>query len=358
MPLLPSENSVLARYIKRLTLKVASFFVYTKMKIDAFLKRRPHRSFRRTYRRDYVRSLHLPGYFNFTKEVAMMLWRNRKVFITVSIVYAILTGLLVGFASQESYTQLNETITESSGDLFEGNWGQLGQAGLVFLATITGGVNSSPTEAQQIYGVLISLLTWLTTVWLLRNILAGHKVRARDGMYGSGSPLLPTFLVSLVIVLQLLPLILALIGYSAAQASGLLTGGVESMLFWLAAGLLATLSLYWITSTFIALVIVTLPGMYPYQALKTAGDVVVGRRIRILLRLLWLALFSLLVLVLVMLPVIIFDTWIKSIVPWLEWIPMVPTMLLLMSALGIVWAAAYIYILYRKVVDDDAKPAL
>lgn len=358
MPLSSFKNSVLARYLGRLARKAVLFAGSVKVRLSSFLKRRPHRSFRRTYRRDYVRSLHLPGYWNFTKEVVAVLWRDRKVFITVAVVYAVLTGLLVGFASQESYSQLNETIAESGGDLFDGNWGQLGQAGLVFLATITGGINNAPTEAQQIYGVLISLLTWLTTVWLLRNILAGHKVRARDGMYSAGAPLLPTFLVSLMIVLQLLPLVLALIGYSAAQASGLLAGGVEAMLFWIVAGLLATLSLYWVTSTFIALVIVTLPGMYPYQALKTAGDVVVGRRIRILLRLLWLAFISLLTLVLVMLPVIIFDTWMKSMIAWLEWLPLVPIVLLLMSALGIVWGAAYVYILYRKVVDDDAKPAL
>lgn len=358
MPSSSFRKSTLVIFFKKTLRRIGLFFTKIKHNIDAYLGRRPHRSFRRTYRRDYVRSLRLPGYFAFTGEVLRLLRKHKKIFLIVAIIYAALTAILVGFASQESYSQLTDVIGGSSGDLFDGNWGQLGQAGLLFLATITGGVNSTPSEAQQIYGVLISLLTWLTTVWLLRNILAGHTVRVRDGVYSSGAPLLPTSLVSLVIIVQLLPLVLALIGYSSAQASGLLTSGAEAMLFWAAAALLATLSLYWVTSTFVALIVVTLPGMYPVQALRTAGDLVVGRRTRILLRLIWLAAISLVALVLVMLPVIIFDAWIKSVVTWLEWLPLVPMALLFMGALGIVWAASYIYLLYRKVVEDDAKPAL
>jgi hypothetical protein len=47
-------------------------------------------------------------------------------------------------------------------------------------------------------------MAWLTTVWLLRNILAGHKIKLRDGIYGSGSPILPTFLVSLILIVDLM----------------------------------------------------------------------------------------------------------------------------------------------------------
>ena len=155
----------------------------------------------------------------------------------------------------------------------------------------------------------------------------------------------------------MLPLALVLIGYSAAIASGLLAGGVEAMLFWVAAGLLTSLSIYWITSTFFALVIVTLPGMYPFQAIKTAGDLVIGRRLRILLRIIWMAVGAFLAWAIILIPIIIFDTWLKGIWKAINWVPTVPIILLGLSSLTIVWVSSYIYLLYRKVVADDADPA-
>jgi len=85
-----------------------------------------------------------------------------------------------------------------------------------------------------------------------------------------------------------LPFALALIGYSAATATGLLVVEFEDMLFWIAEGWTDSTVIILITSTFFALIIVTLPGMYPFRAIKAAGDLVVGRRLKILLRLIWM----------------------------------------------------------------------
>ena len=332
-------------------------FPKTKKRINSFLKRRPHRSFRRTRRRDFVRSLKLPGYFAFTNYVRKTLWINRRTFFSLAFTYALLTALLVGIASQDTYKTLTDTLRTTSGGLFVGIWGEMGKASLLYLTAITGGLSQSLTDVQQIYAGIITLLTWLTSIWLLRNILAGHKVKVRDGLYSAGAPILSTFIVALLFIVQLLPLALALIAYSAASTAGLLAGGVESMLFWIAASLLAVLSLYWITSTIIALVVVTLPGMYPYQAIKTAGDLVVGRRLRVLLRFLWLALTVVISWALIMIPIILFDAWLKGLWPSIGWLPIVPIALLGLSALTIVWVSSYVYLLYRKVVADDADPA-
>jgi hypothetical protein len=321
------------------------------------LSRRPHRSFRKTLRRDYKRSLKLPGYFAFSKHVRQTLWVNRKTFISLAIVYALITVLMVGIASQDNYTTVVNTLKSTSGDMFNGFWGNLGSAGLLSLTAITGGLSTTLTDSQQIYAGLIVLLTWLTTVWLLRNILAGHKVKLRDGLYNAGSPILPTFLVALLAIVQLLPLALALIAYGAAVSTGLLNNGVEAMLFWVADSLLALLSVYWLSSTFFALIIVTLPGMYPYQAIKTAGDLVVGRRLRLLLRFSWMALGILIVWGIVLIPTIIFDSWLKNIWSAVNWLPIVPVVLLALSSLTIVWVSSYTYLLYRKVIADEAGPA-
>lgn len=324
---------------------------------EDFLARRPHRSFLRTRRRDYARSLQLPGYWAFTSFVRKTLLKNKKTFLLLALVYAVLTAIMVGMASQATYATLTNTIQQTSGDLFAGNLGELGRAGLLLFAAATGGISGTLSSVQQVYAAFILLLSWLTTVWLLRNILAGHKVKLRDGLYNASAPILSTFLVAIVMIAQLIPVAIAVLGYSAAQSTGLLNGGVEAMLFWIAAGLLTLMSLYFITSTFIALVVVTLPGMYPLQAIKTAGDLVIGRRIRILLRLLWMGLGVIVAWVLIMIPVILIDTWIKSLWPAISWLPIVPVALLGMGSLTVIWTASYIYLLYRRIVADDAAPA-
>ena len=321
------------------------------------MARRPHRSFHRTRRRDYVRSLKLPGYWAFSLDVLRTLRQHKKIFLLLALTYALLTGLLVGIASQDTYTALTDTLSKTSGDIFRGNFGQIGQAGLLFITIASGGVSQTMTEAQQVYSGLIALLMWLTTVWLLRNVLANKRVKLRDGLYNASAPLLSTFLVALLLIVQLLPLAVALIAYSAASSTGLLVGGVEAMLFWIAATLLTILSLYWITSTVIALVVVTLPGMYPFRAIKTAGDLVIGRRVRILLRLLWMVLGAVVTWLVVMVPIIIIDSWIKGLWPAIQGLPIIPVALLAMSSLTVVWLATYVYLLYRKVVADDAEPA-
>ncbi len=325
-----------------------------KQRISAYLARRPHRSFRLTRRRDYKRELKMPGYIAFTSEVFKTLWSRRKLFLSLTVFYAVVSLLLAGMTSQETYKTITDTLNVTSGSLFNGGFGEVGKAGILFLTALTGGLSPQLSEVQQVYVFLLILLIWLCTVWLLRNLLAGHKVRLRDGLYNSAAPIVATFLVSLLLIVQLLPLALAIIGYTAASLTGLLNNGIEAMLFWVAALLLGTLSLYWVTSTFFAMIIVTLPGMYPFKAIKAAGDLVIGRRSRVLFRLLWLGLTVILSWAIILIPSILIDKWLKGIWSAISWLPVIPVELLALSSLTIVWISAYIYLLYRKVVDNDS----
>jgi hypothetical protein len=343
--------------VSKVKMVIVGRWTATKRRVQGLLVRRPHRSFRQTRRRDYVRPLRLPGYWAFTNQVRRILVGNKKLFFGLIAFYGILTGLLTGLASQESYSEMGELIRDMGGEFFSGNFSDLDSAGVTLLGIATGAFSSGTTEAQGIYAVLLALLVWLSTVWLLRAIMAGKRPRLRDGLYNAAAPILSTFLVMFVVVLQLLPITLVIIGYSAAASTGLLDGGVEAMIFWVAAGLLVLLSLYWISSTLLALVVVTLPGMYPLQAVKTAGDLVIGRRIRMLLRVLWLLLIIVLTWVVVMIPLILLDAWVKGLLPAIDWLPVIPVALLVMGSLTVIWSASYVYMLYRKVVDDDAAPS-
>lgn len=328
-----------------------------KARINTFLDRRPHRSFRLTRRRDYQRSLVLPGYWEFTWSVARLLRQNKNTFLLLALVYVVMSALMMGLASQDAFTELQQNIAAAGQELYAGDWTALGTATVLTLSAIAGNVTPSLTEVQQIYAVLIGLLVWLTTVWLLRQRIAGHAVRLRDGLYSAGAPLVATMIVALVVVVQLLPVALAMIGFSAAQATGLLAGGVEAMLFWAVALGLTTLSVYWITASAVAMVVVTLPGMYPFKALKIAGDMVVGRRLRMLYRLAWMALLLVISWVVVLIPIILIDMGVKTIWPAVQWVPTVPFVMTILTTVSVIWMASYVYVLYRKIVDDDTKPA-
>jgi len=327
-----------------------------KKRLDGFMARRPHRSFRLTRRRDYVRPLNLPGNISFTHEVSKTLWKYKKIFGLLALIYIVLYGALVGIQSQETYKTLSDTLKEATSEAFDGDISALGQAGIVFLSLVSSGTSGEGTEAQQVLTVIIFLLVWLTTVWLLRNLLAGHKVRLRDGLYNSGAPIFAMIVVTLVIIVQLIPVAVAAIGYNAAVSTGIIEGGgAPAMAFWVAAALLAILSLFWITSSLFAMVIVTLPGMYPFKALKTAGDIMLGRRVKILLRWVWMLLVVLVAWAVIIIPTILLDMGVKSLWPAIQWLPIVPFVMLLTAAGSTIWIATYVYLLYRKVVDYVPK---
>lgn len=333
-------------------------------RIKKLLARRPHRSFRLTRRRDYKRSLKLPGYWSFTNSVRRMLWQNWRLFGGLVLVYAVAIIIINSFGAQDTYAQLSETLKSSGGDLFKGNFGSITQAGLLLASTVNVQLFPDISQAQTaqegvqwVTSGLAAFLIWLSTIWLLRNTLAGHKPRLRDGLYNSGSPILATVLVGFVLTLQMIPAALAVLVYLAAETSGLLENGVSAMLVWSGVILMSLMTLYWITSTIIAMVVTTLPGMYPMQSIKAAGDLVIGRRLRVLFRWLWLFAIVGATWCIIMIPIILFDDWIKQLLPAIKWLPLVPLAVIIMGSLTIVFVTSYVYLLYRRIVDDDAAPA-
>lgn len=326
-------------------------------RLTNYLTRRPHRSFRLTQRRDYVRSLTLPGYWAFTTEVWRVVISHKRLFGSLALLYAAVGVIFVGFASQDAYDQLSDVLSESGGTILAGGWGEFGKAALLLTSGLSGSFAPQLTDVQQVYAGILGLLAWLTTVWLLRSILNGHTPRLRDGIYSAGSPIVATTIVLVILMIQLIPGILAAVVLNVASSTGILDNGFVSLIFWVIGLLLALISAYWAVSTLIALVVVTLPGMYPWRAIQTAGDLVIGRRLRILLRLLWMSAGIAVSWIVVVLPTILIDRSLKSWLVFLDAVPFVPIAISLVTSAAVVWSGCYIYLLYRKVVDDDAKPA-
>ena len=325
--------------------------------ITSYMSRRPHRSFRRTARRDYARSLRLPGYFAFTSEVLSVIRRHVFLFSKVAVFFSVLSIIFVGLSSQASYADLSQILTEQDWTGLTNGWTSLGQmASLVFLG-LSGGTNSELTDSQQLYALIILLLTWLTIVWLLRSAMAGNRPKLRDGLYNAGTPIIATGAIIIVLLIQLVPALVAVIAYSAASSTELLSSGFLAMIAGLVTSLFILLSIYWSVSTFFALIIVTIPGMYPWSALRSAGDIVTGRRLRILYRLLWLFIGNVLFVIAVVLTSVLVDKAVKNLLPALDPLPIVPLAISILSSIITIWSATYIYLLYRKVVEDDADPS-
>jgi hypothetical protein len=312
-----------------------------------FMKRRPHRSLFLTKKRDARRTLKIPGYFAFSHQVWQVIWQNKGLFLRFIILYAILSLVLVGALNQGNYIALRDSITSASESL------GLGEVASLFTGALTSGNGQEATMTSQIIAGLLLLFGWLVVVWLLRYRLSGNKIKLRDALYNAGSPIIATFTLLLLMLLQLLPFALALLAYTAVSGIGLINWSIdiENMAAWCALAVVGVLTLYWMTTSFIALIIITNPGVYPWRAIKMAGDMVVGRRVRIMLRLLFMALPMAILWLVILVPVILLDNWLK-----IDWLPLVPLTSLILSTLTLTWVASYIYILYRRLLDDDAPP--
>lgn len=341
--------------------KAAFREAYQKSREKIWAKKRArvrlHQSFKRSYREDYVRKLSIPGLLHHAADTFAVIFKNWRLFLPLIIFAVLFNVVLVGLMSESTYVEFQKTLEDTtSGGLSGAELGNFAKAGLLLISTVTtGGLSGGLSEAQIIFAVIIFLLIWLITIYLLRLRLAGKKVKLRDGFYNALTPLLSTFVVFLVAVIQAIPIFIVIITYSAAVQTDFLSTPFYALVYFIFAALLITLSGYLLSSTLIALVAVAAPGLYPMTALKTASDLMASRRIRFLIRLVFLILVLAVCWVVVMLPLITIDLWLKGIWSWLEGFPFVSIMLLIMTCFTFVYISAYLYLYYRRVLayEDD-----
>ena len=263
------------------------------------------------------------------------------------IIVVILNVVFIGIMSEANYIQFQDIMDQTSAEVTGGDIGSVAKAGLLLISTITtGGLSGDSSEAAVVFGVIIFLIIWLTTIFLLRHIMAGHKVKLRDGLYNAMTPLISSFLVFVVAVLQCIPIFILIIAFSAAVRTEFLATPFYALLFFIFAVLMILLSGYLLSSSLIAFIAVSAPGMYPLRALNTASDLMMGRRVRFIIRLIALLIALAIVWVIVMLPLILFDMWMKQF-EWTAGIPFVPICLTIMTCFTAIYVTVYLYLYYR-----------
>ena len=321
-----------------------------------FLRRRPHRSFRLSRRSQTSRSLKIEGYINFSINVWREMKKGKKFFAKLFVLLIVLFAVLSLTMPQTSYNNLRDALNETIQEADIG--GSVYRAGLLFMSSVnSSGLTPASDQSGQMLNGLIIILTWLAVVYYLRHQLVGKEITLRDVVYNSSAPLVSTIIVLVFALIQLVPFGMFMIIYSAAKNTEVINGGVGEMLAVLSGVLIVALTLYWLVSTLIALSIVTVSGTEPIKALRLADDIVVGRRSRIVRRVLWHSIQVFMVWVVVLMPIILLENSLSNKWSWIADVPVVPIAMAILLSATIVWTSAYLYILYRKILDDKSRPA-
>lgn len=278
----------------------------------------------------------LPNVLVLTRQAALVLWRHKKLFAGIVIIYGLLNLLLVqGLSSSTDITSLKSTLNQA----FTGHWHQVTSGLTVFVVLVgSAGNGSSPTAGA--YQIFLILIVSLAIIWALRQVLAGTNVRVRDAYYKGVYPLVPLVLVLVVIGLQLLPLIIGTTIYNLVVSNGITAHGWEQLAWAIGAIVLAAVSLYWVCSSLFAGYIVTLPDMTPMKALRSARELVRYRRVQVIRKILWLPLALFVVAAIIMLPIILWLT------PVAQWVFFVLTMF------AVAAVHSYMYTLYRELLNE------
>lgn len=300
---------------------------------DAKLRKRPKYKSFRLHKRIKHPGPKLPNWWTLFMKSLRLLRANIKPLFFFIIIYSIIMIVLIrGIAPLLDVEGLRESYEELGLDI----------GGLTLGFTAFGSLLQAGTQnvdaASQLYQMILIIVASLAFIWLFRQQQAGNKVTMRMAFYRGMYPLIPFTLLILVIALQLLPATIGNFLFSTVTTNELVVGFLEQFAWVLLFISTLLLSLYWISSSLIALFIVTLPEMTPMQALREAKELVRFRRISVLLKVIALICIILTALVVIVLPLIFFQPLVA------EWV------FFALTIIAIPFCASYLFCLYRELL--------
>lgn len=321
---------------------------------------RLHRSFKRSYYEDYQRKTELPSLTSQASAAFKMFFKFWKIFLPLLLIFVGLYIFLIGAMSENTLADVKANVEQTNKDVADGKIGTVGKAGLTLLGIISTGGLTTMNDAQVVIAVLLFTIIWLVTIYLARHLLAGHQeIKMRDGFYSALSPLVSTLVVGLIIFLEAVPIMLTIIVFQVALTTEFLSTPFYALLFFMFAALMITLSLYLLSSSFFAIIVVSAPGLYPLTAVRMAKNLIMGRRLRFLIRVFYLVIIVALLYLLLLMPAIILDGALKSQFTWFaeSKIPFVAIIQLIITVFIFIYLSIYFYLFYRALLDynDDAK---
>ena len=321
---------------------------------------RLHHSFKRSYYEDYQRKTELPSLTSQASAAFKMFFKFWKIFLPLLLIFVGLYIFLIGAMSENTLADVKANVEQTNKDVADGKIGTVGKAGLTLLGIISTGGLTTMNDAQVVIAVLLFTIIWLVTIYLARHLLAGHQeIKMRDGFYSALSPLVSTLVVGLIIFLEAIPIMLTIIVFQVALTTEFLSTPFYALLFFMFAALMITLSLYLLSSSFFAIIVVSAPGLYPLTAVRMAKNLIMGRRLRFLIRVFYLVIIVALLYLLLLMPAIILDGILKAQFAWLadSKIPFVAIIQLTITVFIFIYLSIYFYLFYRALLDynDDTK---
>lgn len=276
----------------------------------------------------------LPNWWLLLKKSIALIAVNKKSILYFSVVYGFLNLLLVrGFSSPVDIEAIQDTFSELLGEEAAGFASGFAVFGLILNASTQGS-----SEIAQIYQSFLLVIAALALIWLYRQQQSGSKVTMKMAFYRGMYPIIPFILVLLVIGMQFIPALIGNFLYTTVVGNGLVFGFVEHAVWVLLLLSLMLFSLYMLSSSIIALYIVTLPEITPMVALRQARELVRYRRFSVMRKILAILLIVALLLVIVVLPAIFIAP------AFAQWI------FFAITVLGVPLVIGYLFSLYRELL--------
>ena len=312
-----------------------------------------HHSFRRSYREDYNRPLQTPGLVAHANSAMKIIFKNWRLFLPLLLFIVVANVLFVGIMSQQTYETVQNSLDESYEMLKEGNViSNLAKSSMLLISTVTsGGLNNGMTEVQQLLMVFFFAITWLITIYFLRHLMAGNKPKFRDGLFNALTPLISSLCIIVLVFIHLIPIIICTIVYSSAVQTGFLDTPLYAFLFWLFCGLLGLLSFYLLPVSITALIATSAPGMYPINAIHAATDLLQGRRTKMVIRVVFMAIYLAVIWIIIALPLFYLDLALKENFDIFDGFPFAPLVLQVMTTFTAIYITTYFYLYYRRMLD-------
>ena len=85
-------------------------------------------------------------------------------------------------------------------------------------------------------------------------------------------------------------------------------------------------------------------------AVGGASEIALGKRGQLLRRLLWLVVVLLVLWVVVLIPALLIDYWVK-----VEWLPIVTIAVQVATGTSLIYGSSYVFLLYRRMIDGPTK---
>jgi hypothetical protein len=301
---------------------------------NAKTRKKPQYKSFRIHRSIKPQTTKLPNWWQLLKKSINLMLVNKKAILVFFVVYALLNLLFVrGFSGVFDVSELRQSFEE----LGAGESAGLA-SGLTVFGLLINGATQGSSEVSQMYQAILLIVSSLAIIWLYRQQQAGNEVTMKMAFYRGMYPLIPFVLVVVVIGLQLIPALIGNFLFTTVTDSGLAVGGLEQtvwLLFFLSTLLL---SLYMITSSSIALYLVTLPEMTPKNSLKQARELVRYRRFSVLRKIVAIIIVMFLILFIIVLPVIFIA---PALAEWLFFA---------VTVLGVPLVNGYMFSLYRELL--------